>query len=97
MVPKAAAKPAAAAAKPAAKAVAKPVAKPAAKHVAAPVAKPVAAPADALSGTRKCVHSRAYKKAASNAKLAGLSPRSVSKQACEAGRLAAEQWDKDHA
>ena len=83
------------------KAPAKPPAKapPVAASVAAPVAASVAAPDApvALSYDRKCVHSRAYHQAAREAKAEGLSKEEISKAACQAGKLAKEQWDKEHA
>ena len=73
-----------------AKAVAKAVAKAAAVE-AAPKAKAV--PKD----TRKCVHSRAYKKAVkANENRLGVSKLDVSRIACKAAKAAAEQWDRDH-
>ena len=80
-----------------AKAPRKAPAKPPAK--APPVAASVAAPDApvALSYDRKCVHSRAYHQAAREAKAEGLSKEEISKAACQAGKLAKEQWDKEHA
>ena len=43
---------------------------------------------------RKCVHSRAYKKAEKTAKDAGLDKAQISKAACAAGKAATEQWDE---
>jgi len=72
---------------PVAKAV---VPEPAAK---APVPK---APEGALSDTRKCVHSRAYKYAARVAKAAGKNPAEISAAACKAGKEANAKWDLEH-
>ena len=89
--------------KPAAKVVPKPAAaavpKPAAEAV--PVAKAVdvaAAPVAkaALSDTRKCVHSRAYRSAARVARIAGKTPSEISAAACKAGKEANEEWDREH-
>ena len=92
--------------KPAAAAVPKPAAEavpvPKAVDVAAvPVAKAVdvaAAPVAkaALSDTRKCVHSRAYKSAARVARIAGKTPSEISAAACKAGKEANEEWDREH-
>jgi len=92
--------------KPAAAAVPKPAAEavPVAKAVdvaAVPVAKAVdvaAAPVAkaALSDTRKCVHSRAYKSAARVARIAGKTPSEISAAACKAGKEANEEWDREH-
>ena len=57
---------------------------------------PAVAQAKALSDTRKCVHSRAYKAAEKTAQLAGLSPSRSSLAARAAGREAARQWDMTH-
>ena len=43
---------------------------------------------------RKCVHSRAYKKAEKTAKDAGLDKAQISKAACAAGKAATKQWDE---
>ena len=50
-----------------------------------------------LSDSRNCVHSRAYKKAASVAKKAGLSHAQISAAACRAGKEATARWDIEHA
>jgi len=85
-------------AKPAKPPVAKAAAKsaPVAKAAAMPAQEPVAAEAKVLSDSRNCVHSRAYKKAAKQAKLDGLNKAEISLAACKAARAAAEQWDLDH-
>ena len=80
----------------------KPAPKAALKRPAPKASLPVGGPAVpavavALSDTRKCVHSRAYKKAAAKAKAEGLSKLETSKAACKAGQEAAEKWDLDHA
>jgi len=79
---------------PVAKAAAKSA--PVAKTAAMPAQEPVAAEAKVLSDSRNCVHSRAYKKAAKQAKLDGLNKAQISLAACKAARAAAEQWDLDH-
>jgi len=50
-----------------------------------------------LNMSRKCVHSRAYKAAAREAKEGGLSKAEISKAACKAGKEATDKWDDDHA
>ena len=74
---------------------------PAVPAVAVPTiahAVPAGGPAPtSLSDTRKCVHSRAYKKAANLAKAAGLSKAEISTAACKAGKEAADKWEEDHA
>ena len=57
---------------------------------------PAVAQAKALSDTRKCVHSRAYKAAEKTAQLAGTSPSRCSLAARAAGKEAARQWDMTH-
>ena len=80
-------------------AVAKVKAPAVAKAKAPAVAKanaPAVAQAKALSDTRKCVHSRAYKAAEKTAQLAGTSPSRCSLAARAAGKEAARQWDMTH-
>jgi hypothetical protein len=85
------------AAKAAAKAEAVPVAPVPAAPVAvgaAPVAKPVGVAH--LTDTRKCVHSRASKKAMRIAKAAGLSPIECTKAASKAAKIAVDLWASEH-
>ena len=55
-----------------------------------------AAPGNALTDTRKCAHSRAYKKALLLAKKSGKDPANCRELACKAGAAAAAEWDKAH-
>ena len=82
---------------------------PAKAPAAAPAKAPASAPAPvpppapfvldkaARKRKRNCVHSCAYKKAAKEAKAAGLPEAEVAKAASAAGKAATAQWDKDNA
>ena len=95
-LPKAKAAPAKAPAAAPAKAPAK---APAPASAPAPVPPPAPEKLDKAARKRKrnCVHSCAYKKAAKDAKLAGLPEAEVAKAASAAGKAATAQWDKDNA
>jgi len=72
---------------------------PAPASAPAPVPPPAPLVLDKAARKRKrnCVHSCAYKKAAKEAKAAGLPEAEVAKAASAAGKAATAQWDKDNA